>query len=603
MNRRRFIKIAVGGAIGVGALGLGVSRLMAPARTAPSSAVQLDSTTLMKFIDPLPIPHAISPVTPGGNAFEVTMTQFKQQLHGQLPPTSVWGYNGSSPGPSFEASKGAPISVTYINDLPKTHLFEDAIDDTISHGYGYPDVRTVVHLHGAEVKADSDGNPTAWFSFNFETTGAGWSQRTYTYPNSQEATTLWYHDHAIGATRLNVCAGLAGFYLLRDPSIPFEASLPGGASDPPIFEKGVVVGGPYEVPLMIQDRLFNSDGSILYPDQGVNPSIHPQWIPEYFGDTIMVNGKIWPYLNVEPRKYRFRFLDASNARFYDLSFANKPVKVYQIGTDGGYLSAPVPIADVFIAPAERADTIVDFSALEVGDKAVLYNTAPGPYPGGDTPDTETVGQIMQFNVVEAKGTDNSVIPSTLVPVPPLPFSGETVSMTRSLILIEYDTAAGPIIGLLNNAVFDNPIQENPVLGSTEVWQLINLTEDAHPIHLHLVQFQILNRQEFSADLYLKDYEAANPNLTPGTGAGTILDPTPYFEDAPFLVPPEEAGWKDTVKAYPELITRLIVRFAPRTGPNFSFDATASPNYIWHCHILEHEDNEMMRPYQVISGLP
>ncbi len=599
MNRRKFIKIAVGGAIGGGAVGLGVSRLIAPSKSAPSSKAQLDSATLTKFVDPLPIPQVVSPSTPGGNDFVVTMTQFKQQLHSQLPPTEVWGYNGSYPGPSFEASRGTPISVTYANALPKVHLFQDAVDETVSHGYGFPDVRTVVHLHGAEVKADSDGNPTAWFSFNFETTGAGWSQKAYTYPNSQEATTLWYHDHAIGTTRLNICAGLAGFYFLRDPGIQFEAGLPGGPMDPPIMKKGVVVGGPYEVPLLIQDRLFNSDGSILYPNQGVNPSIHPEWIPEYFGDTILVNGKVWPYLNVEPRKYRFRFLDGSNARFYDLSFANKPVKIHQIGTDGGYLSAPVPIADIFLAPAERADTIVDFSALEVGDKAILYNTAPGPYPGGDTPDTETVGQIMQFNVVESQGADASVLPPALVPVPSLPLLGESVSVTRNLYLVEYDTAAGPIVSLLNNLDFGSPIQEDPVLGSTEVWQLINLTEDAHPIHLHLIQFQILNRQEFDADKYFTDYLAANPNLASGAGIGTTPDTTPYLEDAPFAVPPEEAGWKDTVKAYPELITRLIVRFAPRTGSNFSFDATAPPNYVWHCHILEHEDNDMMRPYQVL----
>jgi len=591
MNRRRFIEVLGGGAIGVAALGYGVSRLLPPKHAEPSG--KLDPQSLTKFVDPLPIPAVMVPTPPGGT-YEVKMTQISQKLHDQLPATTLWGYNGSSPGPSFEAVKGTPISVTYLNELPTTHLFEDAIDHTIAHVHGYPDVRTVVHLHGAEVKADSDGNPTAWFSFAFETTGQGWSHQTYTYPNSQEAATLWYHDHAIGTTRLNLCAGLAGFYFLRDPTLQFEASLPGGSDDRP--HAGA---GPYEVPLMIQDRLFNADGSILYPDQGVNPDVHPQWIPEYFGDTILVNGKVWPYLEVEPRKYRFRFLDASNARFYDLSFANKPVTINQIGTDGGYLPEPVAINDVFIAPAERVDAVVDFSAMEVGDTAVLYNTAPAPYPGGDVPDPDTIGQIMQFRVVEAKGKDNSVLPTSMVPVPQLPFPGESVSATRSLILIEYDTDAGPVTGLLNNAAYDNTISENPVLGSTEIWELINLTEDAHPIHLHLVQFQIFNRQEFDADKYLADYQTANPDMSPGSGPGTVLDPTPYFEDDPFLVTPQEAGWKDTVKAYPEVITRLIVRFAPRDGTDFAFDATAAPNYIWHCHILEHEDNEMMRPYQVL----
>ena len=608
MNRRRFIAAAIGGVVGVAALGYGISTFVLPRSSRPSGASQLDSKTLTKFLDPLPIPSsaqplpsAEAPAVPTVTQYEIKMTEFKQKLHSQLHPTTLWGYNGAYPGPSFEAIRGVPIAVTYRNELPTTHLFQDAVDMTIHGDYGAPDVRTVVHLHGAEVRADSDGNPTAWFSFNFETTGPGWSQQTYAYPNSQEATTLWYHDHALGTTRLNVCAGLAGFYFIRDPSIPFEASLPGGANDPPLLQNGKTVGGPYEIPLLIQDRLFNADGSILYPFQGVNPTLHPKWIPEYFGDTIVVNGMVWPYLNVEPRKYRFRFLDGSNARFYDLSFADKPVKMYQIGTDGGYLSAPVQLSDVFLAPAERADVVVDFSALEVGEKVTLHNTAPGPYPGGDLPDPETIGQIMQFNVVEPKGPDRSILPSALVPVPKLPLAGETVTMTRQLLLNEYDTTDGPTIGLLNNTNWGNPISENPVLGSTEVWELINITEDAHPIHLHLIQFQILNRQEFNAEKYASDYLAANPNLSAGSGAGDLLDPTPYFEDLPFLVPPEEAGWKDTVKAYPDLITRLIVRFAPRTGTEFSFDATAAPNYVWHCHILEHEDNEMMRPYQVLHA--
>ncbi len=195
--------------------------------------------------------------------------------------------------------------------------------------------------------------------------------------------------------------------------------------------------------------------------------------------------------------------------------------------------------------------------------------------------------------------DRSVLPSSLVQVPKLPLAGESVSTTRRLLLNEFDTSAGPTISLLNNTNWGNPITENPVMGSTEVWELLNITEDAHPIHIHLVQFQILNRQEFNAEKYSADYLAANPNLAAGAGAGNLLDPTPYFEDLPFLVPPEEAGWKDTIKAYPDLITRLIVRFAPRTGTEFSFDATAAPYYVWHCHILEHEDNEMMRPYQLL----
>jgi spore coat protein A len=319
------------------------------------------------------------------------MSQFKQQLHRQLPPTTVWGYNGTYPGPTIEARKGTPISVTYVNNLPPTHLFANSIDSTLHGVYGTQEVRAVVHLHGEEIQADSDGNPLAWFARG---------SQTHSYLNSQDAATLWYHDHALGITRLNVAAGLAGFYLLRDPTLTFEANLPAGTNDAPeLDETGEIVAGPYKVPLVIQDRMFNADGSLFYPTEGVT-AVHPKWTPEFFGDTILVNGGVWPYLEVEPRKYRFRFLNGSNSRFYRLSFGDKRVKAYQIGTDGGYLSAPAPITEILIAPAERADTVIDFSRCKVSDEILLTNSAEAPFPDGDAPDPATTGQIMKFNVVE-----------------------------------------------------------------------------------------------------------------------------------------------------------------------------------------------------------
>ena len=297
----------------------------------PSSAAPaLKPTALTKYVDALPIPSVIAPVRtgPSGEPFYVVrMTEFKQKLHRNLAHTAVWSYNGSYPGPSFEAQRGVPIFVQWIDDLPTRHLFNV---DTQIHGAEYPEnpyVRNVVHLHGSHSPSASDGLPMDWF-----TPG---QSKTAWYPNSQPATTLWYHDHAMGLGRLNIYAGLAGFYFLRDAG-EAQLNLPSGR---------------YEIPLMIQDRSFTRDGQLFYFES---------WQPEFFGDVALVNGKVWPRLTVEPRKYRFRFLDASNARFYDLKLfesdasgqlrmvSGQPVPgpaFYQIGSDGGFLPAPIKLND------------------------------------------------------------------------------------------------------------------------------------------------------------------------------------------------------------------------------------------------------------------
>lgn len=516
--------------------------------------------SIEKFVDALPIPKVMQAKSKshGCTYYEVEMKPVMQKLHRDLPETEVWSYEGTYPGPTFEVNRYEKVKVKWINNLPLSpHLLP--VDTTV-HGAGpdTPPVRSVVHLHGGHVPPESDGYPEAWFTQGFSTVGPHFTTEVYEYPNQQQASTLWYHDHALGITRLNVYTGLAGFYIIRDS---YENSLR-------------LPSGPYEIPLVIQDRTFNSDGSLYYPTAPENapPGIpDPSVVPEFFGDTILVNGKVWPYVEVEPRKYRFRVLNGSNSRFYNMTFStqNGAQSPYwcQIGTDGGFLSRPVSLTELLLAPAERADIIVDFSNLQ-GQTLSLTNNASTPYPTGNPVDPDTTGQILQFRVtLPLSGKDTSVIPKRLFPVTPIPQA--LARKTRDLTLMEHTDQYGRLMMMLNNQMWEDPITEDPKINSIEIWQLINLTMDTHPIHLHLVQFQILNRQPFDMDWYMNNKEIRF------TGPAVLPDPN-------------EAGWKDTVRANPGELTRIIMRFSGYTGL-----------YVWHCHILEHEDYDMMRPYQVI----
>ena len=368
------------------------------------------------------------------------------------------------------------------------------------------------------------------------------------------------------------------------------------------------------MPLVIQDRIFMDDGSMYFPSDGNNPDVHPYWQPEFFGDTIMVNGKVWPNMNVDQGQYRFRLLDGSNARFYTLSFSNN-MPFIQIGSDGGYLKAPVTLTELTIAPGERADILVDFSGLEAGTKVILTNTAFAPFkggePGGDPADPDTVGQIMQFTVTDEEGFVPQSLPDPLNDLlagewPTLP---EEISEERILPLVEVMSPADePLEVLLNGQKWSAEISELPVLGSTEEWVIVNPTEDTHPIHLHLVQFQLVYRQWINDTAYWDDWMELNAPYEPPFPLNYTpieLPIGPYLLGAPMEAPPNEQGWKDTIQAHPGQITVIRMRFAPIDGDIYDaetlypFDATAGPGYVWHCHILDHEDNEMMRPYKVI----
>ncbi|WP_281368179.1 multicopper oxidase family protein [Neobacillus endophyticus] len=479
------------------------------------------------------------------------MTEFKQSLHRDLPESTVWGFEGSYPGPTIEVLSGERVFVKWINDLPMKHLLP--IDHTV-HGahVNVPEVRTVIHLHGASVEAESDGYPEAWFTKGNAQVGPHFSKEIYRYDNFMSACTLWYHDHTLGITRLNVYAGLAGFYLIRDQR-ERELNFPQGR---------------FDIPLIIQDKSFNEDGSLFYPKQPKKPvpGLETSVVSAFLGNTILVNGKVWPFFNVEPRKYRFRMLNGSNTRFYRLKLDSGQY-FYQIGTDGGLMEKPIGVKEIVLAPAERAEVIIDFTNLE-GKRIVMTNDAPYPFPDGLLADAATVGDVMEFRVIlPLSGIDTSVIPSFMVPFPKR--SVQAASTFRFLSLIDKTDSYGRELMLLDNKDWDAPITENPKVGQTEVWYLLNLTPEAHPIHLHLVDLQLIDRRTFNVEKYKKEgiLEYTGPAISPE---------------------PQERGRKDTVIAYAQQVTRIIMKFGPYTGL-----------YVWHCHILEHEDYVMMRPFQVI----
>ena len=514
---------------------------VAPPTQQPASRFRtnLNAYSLAQFVDPLSIPEIAQPIDrrpSSENAslklpyYRVAMRQIEAKLHRDLKPTRLWAYGSSSPGPTFEARSGQGILVEWANELPTQHFLP--IDHSI-HGAeaDKPEVRTVVHLHGAKAPADSDGYPENWY--------VPGKSAVYHYPNRQDAAMLWYHDHALGINRLNIFAGLFGAYLLRDD---FEDSLK-------------LPSGKYEIPLVVYDRIFDLEGQLNYPVSG-NPK--SPWTPEVFGDALLVNGKLFPYLEVEPRPYRFRTLNGANARFFHLSLSNGKA-FHQIGTDQGLLPAPVETKRIILGPAERADLVIDFSS-SAGEQIILKNDSVN---------------VMQFRVAKAQSIGGNISPARnalLSVLRPFARMSESAAVnTRMLPLVEVDSLAQrPVTMLLNNTHWNMPVTEKPVLDSTEIWNLINTTDDSHPIHLHLVRFQILDRRSFDIAAY---WTTGKLN---------------YF--GPAIPPdPSEAGWKDTVRADPGMVTRIIIRFEGFTG-----------RYVWHCHILEHEDNEMMRPYDVIA---
>lgn len=525
ISRRNFLKHS------------GFTLAVIPFKTMQGSAAiapSLDPNTLTSFVDPLPIPPLARPAGTRANPdhpsaqvpyYNIAMREALVKVHRNLPPTRMWTIGNCFPGVTVETRSGEGLIVEWKSKLPSRHFLP--IDYTI-HGAGknVPEVRSVIHLHGSRTPAASDGYPEEWVT-------PGKSQTCF-YPSQQDAALLFYHDHTMGINRLNIYAGMQGLFIVRD-AVEDRLNLP---------------KGKYEIPLLICDRLLRTDGQLEYP---LSPDPAAPWVPEVFGNAILTNGKLQPYLDVEPRKYRFRVMNGSNGRFFRFSLENNAA-FHQIGSDQGLLAAPVAIQRSTLAPAERADWIIDFSQMK-GEKVELRSDS---------------FSVMQFSVARESVPDTSDLPSTLRPLQRLPES--SAILTRKLTLDERLDPVQQSMGmLLNNTPWHMPITEKPVLNTTEIWELINLTEDSHPIHLHLVRFQILDRRPFETFNYYQ-----KPNLR-------YIGPA----EAPA---PVECGWKDTVRADPGMVTRIIVPFQGFAG-----------RYVWHCHILEHEDNEMMRPFEVLPA--
>lgn len=559
----------------------------------------------------------------------------------------------NAPSLTIEAKWNRPVRVKWINELTDgngdylRHLLP--VDPTLhwanppggtggrdsQPSFGttpgpYPGpVPMITHLHGAVgVGDESDGYAEAWYLpdagkvpaghategtwYHYfeakakEDFGAEWGPgfAVFQYPNPDRARTEWFHDHTLGMTRVNVYAGPAGFYLIRggpgdavvDSRTGLRATLPG-----PAPKAG---DGPhktyYEIPVALQDRAFNADGSLFYPDTRAffdeyegpyipETDVAPIWNPEFFGNAIIANGNTWPFQTVEQRRYRFRMLNGCQSRFLILDFNQIPgVTTWIIGNEGGFLPAPVDLTAtngnrLLLGLAERADLIVDFTDVPVGSY-VLANVGPDePFGGGEPEDAfevadpGTTGQVLQFRVVPASAPDPTTPPRFLVLPTITPLGAET--RIRSLALIEmmsayHDGPAQAVLGTVDadgmpqREMWADPVTQEPDVGDTELWEFHNFTADAHPMHIHAVAFEVVNRQALVTN---EDGETEPP-------ARLLGDPRP----------PEawETGVKDTVTAYPGEVTRVRA----------TFDTPGQ--FVWHCHIVEHEDHEMMRPFRI-----
>ena len=548
---------------------------------------------------------------------------------GKKMKTTIWGfeYKGRvySPGPTLVARNGTHTFVRWENRLPRgPHLLP--VDRTLHVPNGY-DPETgglplVIHLHGGHTEWESDGHPEAWFTQNFAKRGKFFRKETYDYDNSEDATLLWYHDHVMGMTRLNNYAGLTGLYLIEDET---EARL---------HRLNLLPNRSDTLELMIMDKLFITDGSVYYPGVHGEPvslvEIEPQWpnptqLHEFWGQFVTVNGMVWPRVEVDPKAYRLRMLNASDTRTYVFTFANG-MRFWKVGGDGGFLDAAVEITHLVLAPAQRADVVVDFSAY-AGDQIVLNNeggdvvfkgfvppddpstarATVNPVPGyvlsdgqgGTTKraDAETTGVVMRFDVKAstprpgaegggAEGGGALALPGTPLLAVPMPrWSPAQADKTRQLALFKGTDQYGRnalLLGTLSagSLTFDDPVTEVVNLDTVEIWEIYNATVSGHPIHLHLVEFQVLNREPFAAPLHPKQHKSQKIQGGTLTDVRLTGDPVPPS--------PAESGQRDTVIALPGQVTRLIAYF-DRPG-----------HYVWHCHLLSHEDWDMMRKLRILS---
>lgn len=581
----------------------------------PIAAAAAPPFRLKKWVDPLAIP----PVVTGGidNTIEISMVNTTHRFHSGLAESATLAYQCVSGdiafpgtlnaagylGPTIVATTDQPLTVKMVNSI----IDHPLPVDTSIHGAVAADndrPRTATHLHGGNTRPAHDGGPEDFFV----------DDHTYLFNNTQDAAGLWYHDHALGITRVNVYAGLAGGYLIRDKA---ETGIDTGLPSSPLPT------GKYEVPLIIQDKFLAADGQQVY-DGGT-------WIPEFFGDVPIVNGIAFPYLSVDKGVYRFRAYNGSQARFYRMGLKVKStgaaLSFFQIGSDGGLLNTPVPLTQLVLGPGERADLLVDFGGLSTGELVEMGNNAPTPFPDGPRnlhQGGAPLPQVMQFRVTGDPGwvPPAPVAGMDLRPVTPVVRLNEGDAVrTRTHSLVEIMGPGGPVMALLNNRMFHDTdyrdIAEPVAMNTLEVWEFVNTTVDAHPIHLHLVQFQVLDRRPVDTVAYLaasgydEDGDGMLMEHEVGTGAYPAPGVTPYFLGPAQPPPANELGWKDTVVAPPGMVTRILVPFGDEAvSTPIAARAVYVPDYdegendyVWHCHILEHEEKDMMQYYRIGSSAP
>ena len=610
---------------------------------APSpDQVPLDPTTIPKFAHQLPIPRVYAPTVVRDSTGRVIRNEYtvnvRQSTAQMLPPgfpaTTVMAYGGqvkipgstatefarTVPGPVFENTRGIPTIVHWRNEVTGQHFLP--IDTTLNWanpltteppvgtgefpGFdpfpvsnlaaGMP-VPIVTHNHGLVVIPQNDGIADEWFTAGTGATppqrGPGFVSRDYTKPNEQPSTMLFYHDHTMGMTRINVYAGLAGTaYMIRDPNNPLDA-----ANSP-------LPKGDFEIPLMIADREFFTDGELHFPRGGEEEAVNAKnayWTPGGDGDVIMVNGKVWPNLNVQRRQYRFRALAAGNGRLFDLQLDNNGTVVpfTLIGSDGGYLPAPKVVTHVAISITERADMLVDFSQFAAGTQIIMRNIDP------DIDDPDLDGTVMRFTVQNSTAVRPPAVPA-LVARAALPTNAPKRIKTTHIHFDADDDQLRSIDGL----DFTSPTTEFPLIGSTEQWDFVNGGGSFHQIHIHLIEFQLINRQAIDVEGYIKQWHLLNGHLP--TTRPIVVDPTPFLIGSPIPPEPYETGWKDTIMARRGEVMRLVTRWAPQETPTGGVSpgqnqfpiAAVSPTtdawYLFHCHVIGHEDNDMMRKMPMVN---
>ena len=596
----------------------------------------LDPHAQQKFVNDLPIPLRIDAT--GGGDYDLPIGQGEAWMglvgeNNQQLMTTMWGFEWQgevhSPGPTILAQENTPIRVRWDNELPYgSHLFPVDTSIHMARVEESGELPLVIHLHGGHSDADSDGNPLAWYTQAYQEQGPVFTQEVYTYDNTQEASTIWYHDHTLGMTRLNVYAGIAGFYLVTDDN------------ERELLTQGRLPDDDDTVELLVADKLFSDDGQLYYPGHRSQPTSmgheieddapEPSHIDEFWGNFIVVNGMVWPKHDVNPQVNRFRLLNGSDTRSYVFKF-DEDVTFYQIGSDGGFLDNPVALEEIVLGPAERADILVDFSAY-AGQSLVLRNVGPDvPFKGfvdADAPgetalvynpngervlsdgrggittvtDAETTGQIMRFDVADTApmmaASNDTEVPNAIgdlalsvdtplrTPLERLIVDDANVRQLALFRLDDPDSRNLLLLGTLDDGslFYDDPVTEVIEEGAIEIWEIYNATVSAHPIHLHLVQFEILDRQPFDGELINKPQMMGHSDEMIN-GAALRVD---GLTAERVLPQPNEWGPKDTVIVPPGQVTRVIARFDKVGG------------YVWHCHLLSHEDFDMMRPFDVVN---